>query len=134
MDYYCTDNILWIWFQTIACLDRGAKYKVKKKSKFSLLKLDLRKKEDDIDDDSSSLPAFTIVNSGKKLHREKFSADFKLNNLRDVDEDSKKEVENPDEEKYTFGEKASHKIDHAALIIFPTGFFVFMVSYWIYYA
>ncbi len=122
-------------FQTIACLDRGSKYKVKKKSKFSLLKLNLRKKKEEEDDeDTSSLPAFTIVNSAKELHREKFSANFKLNHLNDVDVDSKKEVENPDDEKYTFGEKASHKIDHAALVIFPTGFFIFMISYWIYYA
>ena len=73
--------------------------------------------------------AFTIVNSAKNKANEKFHADLKLTNL-----DKDKKADEVEKEKFTFGEKMSHKIDHAALIIFPLSFLLFMIAYWSYYS
>ena len=76
--------------------------------------------------------AFTIVKSAKDKPDDKFHADLKLSDIDDKKTDEL--VETVEKEKFTFGEKASHKIDHGALVIFPVAFLLFMIAYWIYYA
>ena len=41
--------------------------------------------------------------------------------------------EEEEEEKFTCGEKVSHKIDQVSMAIFPASFLVFMIMYWSYY-
>ena len=59
------------------------------------------------------------------------SADIARNNIqnkKDATDDAK------EEEKFTLGERMSHKIDHASLVIFPAIFTLFMIGYWVVYS
>ena len=95
--------------------------------------------DSDILDDSADLPAFTIINSARNLDAKKagkISPKVKLNNLmcEENEEEAETEMDENATDKFTFGEKMSHKIDHAALVIFPIGFLFFMISYWTYFS
>ena len=50
------------------------------------------------------------------------------------EEEAETEMDENATDKFTFGEKMSHKIDHAALVIFPIVFLFFMISYWTYFS
>ena len=42
-------------------------------------------------------------------------------------------ADSEEKERFTHGEKVSHKIDHASLIVFPVVFVIFAINYWVFY-